>query len=398
MTAYTMTVSTDDLGLGVLVGCAVQIERKRAVAADQYPPVNVLYMMRMATDEFGKAVFTIKPDDSSTYHACTVWDQNGVPVYRGSFAMPPENSQLHSVTEAVIGATPQFQNKGVNIGTPLSSRILNFTGRGVSSAFADQTVTVTIDDRDYVDSVNSSRYNGGPLRLAHRGYSGHAIENTMSSFTRAVELGCDALELDVQISSDGIPVVIHDSTVDYSTTATGNVKDFTAAQLQAMTRDARYGAFYVNSRIPLFSEVIAFAKSKKIMLFPEIKGYRTQADIQLMVQAVIDAGYESMTKFQSFNLDDLTVARSFSSKVALGHTNGYDDYRTGAATLLSLGGPTPWIITSLYKAGLRPQYIAELQAMGIKVGAYTAYLASEFAQAEALGVDGVVCDRCFRAN
>lgn len=244
----------------------------------------------------------------------------------------------------------------------------------------------------------AAKYIGSAMRIAHRGYSGHAIENTMSSFTRAVELGCDALELDVQISSDGVPVVIHDPTVDYSTTSTGNVKDFTAAQLQAMTRDARYGAFYASSRIPLFSEVLAFAKSKKIMIFPEIKGYRSPADIELMVQAVIDADYESMTKFQSFSLDDLTVARSFSATVALGHTNGADDYRTGAAALLSLGGPTPWIITSLYKAGLRPQYIAELQAMGIKVGVYTAYLASEFSRAEALGVDGVVCDRCFKAN
>ena len=304
-------------------------------------------------------------------------------------------------TAAIVGNVVVADDKGYLIAY-MDAGAYNIEIRSGSVTQMLESVIVGMDTNAVLAvadvAIKQSYYDGSAMRLAHRGYSGHAIENTMSSFTRAVALGCDALELDVQISSDGIPVVIHDSTVDYSTTETGNVRDFTAAQLQSMTRDARYGAIYANSRIPLFSEVIAFAKSKKIMLFPEIKGYRTQDDIQLMVQAVIEAGYESMTKFQSFNLDDLAVARSFSAKVALGHTNGADDYRTGAATLLSLGGPPPWIITSLYKAGLRPQYIAELQAMGIKVGVYTAYLASEFAQAEALGVDGVVCDRCFRAN
>ncbi len=305
--------------------------------------------------------------------------------------------QVESV--AVPGIIPPAENRidgpdvaSIYIPGPAGLAVLRAVTQAAASAAAAAVSALAASQSA---QRTAAKYIGSAMRIAHRGYSGHAIENTMTSFTRAVELGCDALELDVQISSDGVPVVIHDTTVDYSTTSTGNVADYTAAQLQAMTRDARYGAVYANSRIPLFSEVVAFAKAKKIMIFPEIKDYRTQADIALMVQVVVDADYESMTKFQSFDLTDLTVVRGLSPAVTLGHTNGADDFRTGAATLLALGGPTPWIITSLYKASLRPQYIAELQAMGIKVGVYTAYLASEFAQAEALGVDGVVCDRCF---
>lgn len=153
MTTYALTVSTDELGLGVLAGCAVQIDRKRAVMADQYPPVNVLYMMRMATDEDGVAAFNLKPDDSSTYHVCTIWDQNGVPVYRESFSMPPAASPLHDLSEAVIGASLQFQSQGVDIGTPPSTKTINFAGSSVDAVFSGETITVTIDDREYIDQA-----------------------------------------------------------------------------------------------------------------------------------------------------------------------------------------------------------------------------------------------------
>lgn len=242
-----------------------------------------------------------------------------------------------------------------------------------------------------------AKYTGGIIHAAHRGYAGHSIENTMTSFSKAIQYRADALELDVQISSDGVPVVIHDPTVDYSTTSTGNVKDFTAAELKAMTRDARYGAIYEKSYIPTFAEVVALAKTHQIQIWPEVKGYRTADDIALMVQVVIDAGYEHMTKFQSFNFSDLPIVRALSSKVAVGHANGATDFRTYADSLLALGGEC-WIVTSIAKALAHPEYVAELQGRGVKVALYTAYLSSDVAKAERTGADAVICDRNLRGT
>ena len=230
------------------------------------------------------------------------------------------------------------------------------------------------------------------IHAAHRGYAAHSIENTMTSFSKAIAYRADALELDVQISSDGVPVVIHDATVDYSTTSSGNVKDFTLAELQAMTRDARYGAIYEKSYIPTFAEVVEFAKSHQIPIWPEVKGYRTTDDIATMVQVVIDAGYEHMTKFQSFTFTDLPFVRAASTTVALGHANGADDFRTYADDLLALGGEC-WIVTSIAKAYAHPEYVAELQSRGIKVALYTAYVSSDCRKAEKTGADAVICDR-----
>ena len=66
---------------------------------------------------------------------------------------------------------------------------------------------------------------------AHRGYSGKYPENTMLAFEKAAETGCDGIELDVQLTKDGKLVVIHDESVDRTTTGTGKVKDFTYDEL-----------------------------------------------------------------------------------------------------------------------------------------------------------------------
>ena len=61
--------------------------------------------------------------------------------------------------------------------------------------------------------------------FAHRGYSGKYPENTMLAFREAEKTGADGIELDVQLSKDGELVIIHDETLDRTTTGKGYVKD-----------------------------------------------------------------------------------------------------------------------------------------------------------------------------
>ena len=70
------------------------------------------------------------------------------------------------------------------------------------------------------------------LKIGHRGAKGYVAENTLASFQKALELDVDIIELDVHVSKDNIPVVIHDETVDRTTNAKGKVTNFTAKELQ----------------------------------------------------------------------------------------------------------------------------------------------------------------------
>ena len=68
---------------------------------------------------------------------------------------------------------------------------------------------------------------------AHRGASGYAPENTLDAFRKAVEMGADGIELDVQMTKDGELVVIHDETIDRVSNGKGWVKDYTYEELLA---------------------------------------------------------------------------------------------------------------------------------------------------------------------
>ncbi|NOU94816.1 glycerophosphodiester phosphodiesterase [Paenibacillus sp. LMG 31456] len=96
------------------------------------------------------------------------------------------------------------------------------------------------------------------LGLAHRGYPKKYPENTIPSFQAAIDLSISHLELDVQLTQDGVPVVIHDPTVNRTTNGQGRVIDFTFDELRKL--DAGGG-----SPIPTLEEVLKLAKGQALV-------------------------------------------------------------------------------------------------------------------------------------
>ena len=105
---------------------------------------------------------------------------------------------------------------------------------------------------------------GRPLLGGHRGNPAEFPENTLASFRSAIELGCDMIECDVHMSSDGHLIVIHDHSVDRTTNGAGLVRDLRLDQLRAL--DAGQG-----ERLPLLQEVIDLARAASVGLCVEIK-------------------------------------------------------------------------------------------------------------------------------
>ena len=96
--------------------------------------------------------------------------------------------------------------------------------------------------------------------FAHRGYSGRYPENTMLAFRKAVEAGADGIELDVQLTKDGVPVIIHDELVDRTTDGKGFVKDMPLTQLRQLDASYIYAGQYGVNRIPTFREYCEFVR------------------------------------------------------------------------------------------------------------------------------------------
>lgn len=148
--------------------------------------------------------------------------------------------------------------------------------------------------------------------VAHRGYPKKHPENTLSSFLTAVELGFTHLELDVHLSKDGIPVVIHDHTIDRMTNGTGRVVDYTASELRSFQMEQ-------DEHIPTLDEVLHALKGK-IQLNIELKQMgRYYPELEERVLDVItNHGMMDEVVITSFDFDALEKVRQLSSDVRIG--------------------------------------------------------------------------------
>jgi len=107
---------------------------------------------------------------------------------------------------------------------------------------------------------------------AHRGASGVAPENTLAAFQEALKQGAHGIELDVHLSSDGIPVVIHDETVDRTTNGRGVVCDMPVGDLRCLDAGCWFDSRFAGEKIPLLSEVLDWA-GDRLKLNLEIKAF-----------------------------------------------------------------------------------------------------------------------------
>ena len=135
------------------------------------------------------------------------------------------------------------------------------------------------------------------LKIGHRGACGYAPENTLKSFQKAIELGVDVIELDVQVCKSGELVVIHDDTVDRTTNGSGLVKKLKLTDLKKF--DAGKG-----ERIPILEEVLGLV-NRKVRVNIELKGPKTAKPVMRLINEYI--------KNKGWNLDDFVIS-SFSRK------------------------------------------------------------------------------------
>lgn len=101
-----------------------------------------------------------------------------------------------------------------------------------------------------------------PFIGGHRGTVKYCPGNTIPAFEKALALGADYIELDIRLSRDGVPVVIHDDTIDGTTDGSGKVRDYTAEELKGFDAGRYFSAGYRGVRIPTLAETLAWAKNR----------------------------------------------------------------------------------------------------------------------------------------
>jgi len=120
--------------------------------------------------------------------------------------------------------------------------------------------------------VQLLRSETGPVTFsAHRGASGYAPENTLAAFRMAADLGADMVEFDVHLTADDRLVVLHDDTLDRTTTGRGYVRDHTSAEIAMLDAGAWYAPEFAGQRVPPFDDALAWASDAQMPLSIELK-------------------------------------------------------------------------------------------------------------------------------
>ncbi|MDX8360500.1 MULTISPECIES: glycerophosphodiester phosphodiesterase [Bacillaceae] len=140
------------------------------------------------------------------------------------------------------------------------------------------------------------------LVYAHRGASKLAPENTMTAFLTAEELGADGIELDVQLSKDNIPVIIHDETLNRTTNGVGYVKDYTAKELEELDAGSWFTPLHMGEKIPTLDHFLSWFSTTKMLLNLELKN--SLIEYKGIEQIVCDM-------LKAYKVDDRTVISSF---------------------------------------------------------------------------------------
>ncbi|MEV4351557.1 glycerophosphodiester phosphodiesterase family protein [Actinoplanes sp. NPDC049596] len=229
----------------------------------------------------------------------------------------------------------------------------------------------------------------GLHRVAHRGYSAVAPENTLPAFAAAVRGGATFVEFDVRTTADGVPVVIHDRTLDRTTTGTGHVWELDSAALAALDAGSWFSAAYAGLRVPTLAETLTLLTPPGPQLLLEIKPPATLPEVKTIMEMVTAAGLPGRTIVQSFDPEVIRLVREASPSVRRGLLR----LRFEADTL-PLVDELDVVCCNPSTADVLgdPATVASLRARGVDVMPWTANDPAEWPPLTEAGATGLITD------
>lgn len=224
--------------------------------------------------------------------------------------------------------------------------------------------------------------------VAHRGYSAIAPENTLPALAAAALAGATLVEFDVRTTADRVPVVIHDRTVDRTTTGTGAVCDLTVDELRSYDAGGWFSAAYAGVRVPLLAEVLDVLSGSRLLL--EIKAPATRDEVKVILAMVAERGLLGRTVVQSFHPDVVRLVREAVPDVPRGLLRmRFEEDTVRLAAELGVAYCNPPLADVLGD----PDTVARLRGAGVRIMPWTANDPARWPELVAAGVAGLITDR-----
>ncbi|NGP43634.1 hypothetical protein G4V62_01135 [Bacillaceae bacterium SIJ1] len=223
---------------------------------------------------------------------------------------------------------------------------------------------------------------------AHRGASARCPENTMTAFITALTDGADGIELDVHLTKDDIPVVLHDATLKRTTGLHHVVRELTWTHLQALLVEKGFKGNL--TPVPKLQDVLVWGKQKNMLFNIELKWPRHgNVNIEkIVLNLVKDLAFEDQTMFSSFYAPTLHrlkhLDRSIETALIVSGSRKRVLLEAGACQADGV---------HMKRRLLQPMFVQHVKKQGFKVRGYTLNQPIDLVHAYSLSLDGVITDR-----
>ena len=196
------------------------------------------------------------------------------------------------------------------------------TSDTVVSYFA-KAILKANDGYDAYTGNHETVYGKTVKTIMHRGCNSIAPENTIPAFQLARKTGFTTVECDIQLTSDGVPVVLHDATVNRTSNGTGNIYDMTFSEARELDFGSWKSAYYTGTQMPSFEEMLSLCKNIGLDIYVEIKSESpwTQERISNCIRLVKKYGMRDHVSWISFNNTVLTYVKTADPNARLGLIN-----------------------------------------------------------------------------
>ena len=224
---------------------------------------------------------------------------------------------------------------------------------------------------------------------SHRGDSASAPENTIPAVESAIAGGFAYVEVDVVLTADGHPVLMHDRTVNRTTNGRGKIAELTLAEVRALDAGSWFDASFAGTPVPTleeFLDVLAASNAKGLI---ELKGVWDAESAARFATAVVSRGLErdvAVASFDTRTLAHVSTASSIIYRLAI--FRALPDDVVAAARTMGVRG----VLTNERSIAARPEVVDELHSQGMRVVVYTLNEDAQWGEATDLGVDGIVTD------
>ena len=171
--------------------------------------------------------------------------------------------------------------------------------------------------------------------INHRGYCTVAPENTLSAYRLSKKNGFKYVECDISFTADGVPVLLHDDTIDRTSNGTGNIAELTLEEVRAYDFGSWKSASYTGEKIPTFEEFMRLCRGLDLHPYIELKGAPTEAQVQGLIDIVKRYGMRGKVTYISFSPELLTYVKNYDDTARIGYVvNNIGDNHISTANQL----------------------------------------------------------------